>query len=230
MLVLVAVSTLQLSIMVLPNDSVVYAYSNSQAQSLVNECSGGDIISPNCAINGPQTQADGTASTPINFQISNPGKEGPPGPPGPKGDTGATGPQGPQGEQGPQGLTGPQGPVGPKGDTGDTGPQGPAGPQGPPGPDKVISVRQEMSPVVPVGANGLGIASARCEPDEAVTGGGHLLQIPPGATALAPRTLEESADPNTNSWIVTLDLTNLPTPSGIWSIQAYAECSMLVPT
>jgi hypothetical protein len=50
-------------------------YSNSQAQSLINDCGEGDSgASPNCAIVSPQMQADGTA--PITFQISNPAKEG----------------------------------------------------------------------------------------------------------------------------------------------------------
>ena len=40
-IVLVAVSTAQLSSVVLSNGNVVYAYSNSQAQSFVNDC---DVI------------------------------------------------------------------------------------------------------------------------------------------------------------------------------------------
>ena len=71
-IVLVAVSTAQLSSVVLSNNNVVYAYSNSQAQSLSNDC---DVIDSssvsNCQNSGPQTQADGTASSPITFQISN---------------------------------------------------------------------------------------------------------------------------------------------------------------
>jgi hypothetical protein len=55
----------------------ISAYQKNQAQSLVNECPGGDKSSPNCANNGPQTQADVTAGTPITFQISNLVKEGP---------------------------------------------------------------------------------------------------------------------------------------------------------
>jgi hypothetical protein len=107
--------------------NTVYAkYANTQTQSLVNDCQVGNSGgAPNCAINSPQIQSDGAASTPINFQISNPVNEapaasaGPQGPPGPKGDTGDTGPQGPQGltgVQGPQGLTGPQGPAGAQGE------------------------------------------------------------------------------------------------------------------
>jgi hypothetical protein len=98
MTVLVAVSTSQLSTMVLSNvDSVVYAYSNSQAQSLHNECEHGV-----CANNGPQTQADGTPiAMPVITQSGGQGEQGPPGP---------AGPQGPQGEQGIQGEQGPPGP------------------------------------------------------------------------------------------------------------------------
>jgi hypothetical protein len=46
----------------------VYAkYSNSQTQSLANDCQvAGSGGAPNCAISSPQVQA-GTASTPINF-------------------------------------------------------------------------------------------------------------------------------------------------------------------
>src|SRR5687768_13380387 len=85
---------------------------NTQTQANANECEGGT----NCAINSPQTQGDGIASTPLSLQISNPGLQGPPGPQGlagPKGDTGATGPTGPPGSQGPQGIQGIQGPPGP---------------------------------------------------------------------------------------------------------------------
>jgi hypothetical protein len=67
-------------------------YSNSQAQSLVNDCQvGGSGGSPICANNGPLIQADGTANIPINSQISNlegedeSGPAGPEGPPGPSG-------------------------------------------------------------------------------------------------------------------------------------------------
>lgn len=77
MIVLIAVSTVQLSSIVLPNGTVVYAYTNNQAQSLSNEC---DVIDSsgvsNCQNSGPQTQADGTASSPITFQISNFGQQG----------------------------------------------------------------------------------------------------------------------------------------------------------
>jgi len=90
MIVLVAVSTSQLSTMVLSNvDSVVYAYSNSQAQSLNNDCEHG-----NCGNNGPQSQADGNAFAPIISIFGGQGEQGPPGPQGPKGDTGEQGPQG----------------------------------------------------------------------------------------------------------------------------------------
>ena len=79
---LVAVSTAQLSSIVLSNGAVVYAYSNSQAQSLSNEC---DVIDStgvsNCQNSGPQTQADGTASSPITSQVSNFGQQETQGPP-----------------------------------------------------------------------------------------------------------------------------------------------------
>ena len=79
-IVLVAVSTMQLSSMVLPNGNVVYAYSNSQAQSLVNECGVGDSADANCGIVSPQIQADGTAISPILSLSGGQGEQGPPGP------------------------------------------------------------------------------------------------------------------------------------------------------
>jgi len=41
-------------------------YANTQTQANVNECENGT----NCAINSPQSQGDGTASSPTNLQIS----------------------------------------------------------------------------------------------------------------------------------------------------------------
>src|SRR5919106_5538135 len=135
------ISTVLLILIVAVN-SVYAKYSNSQAQSLVNDCGIVGSSGINCANNGPQTLGDGAATALTPLQISNPVKEGPPGPQGPKGDTGDTGLQGPPGEQGPQGDTGDTGPQGPTGEQGLAGPagqmgaqgeQGPAGPQGPQG-------------------------------------------------------------------------------------------------
>lgn len=106
--IILAVTMTQLSSMIVlhrigitaPN-SAAAKYSNSQAQSLVNECWGDDLGSANCANNGPQIQPEGAASSPI-VSISG-GGQGPPGPQGPKGDAGDTGPRGPPGEQGPPG-------------------------------------------------------------------------------------------------------------------------------
>jgi hypothetical protein len=53
---------------------------------------------------------------------------GPQGPAGPAGPGGPPGPAGPQGAQGAQGARGPAGPTGPTGEVGVTGPTGPAGP------------------------------------------------------------------------------------------------------
>ena len=94
-------STTQLASMVTLNGNPftfndVYAYSNSQAQSFVNECQDG---SP-CQNTGPQTQADGTPIALTPLQIFSGGEQGPPGPQGPKGDTGPEGPRGIQGETG----------------------------------------------------------------------------------------------------------------------------------
>ena len=110
-------STTQLTSLVgLPSSTVihdvnVYAkYSNSQTQSLVNECGSGRSIGINCANTGPLTQGDSNTIAPTTSQISNPLsqisnpiKEGPPGPLGPQGPQGATGSQGPKGDKGDNG-------------------------------------------------------------------------------------------------------------------------------
>lgn len=114
LMIALAVSTSQLSTMVLSNasvDSVVYEYSNSQAQSFVNECGLDESSGINFVANGPQTQADGsTLATPI---ISNAGGQGQQRPSGPEGLQGERGPAGPEGPQGPKGDTGERGPAGP---------------------------------------------------------------------------------------------------------------------
>jgi hypothetical protein len=96
--VLVAVSTAQLSSVVLSNGTVAYAYSNSQAQSFANECGQDVSTGPICINNGPQSQADGTASTPFVSVSGGQGEQGPPGPQGPQGLTGEQGPPGPKQE------------------------------------------------------------------------------------------------------------------------------------
>lgn len=80
---LVAVSSAQLSSVVLSNGTVVYAYSNSQAQSLDNTCGNDGSSGINCANSGPQNIGDDTVTSLTPLQLSNSGKEGPPGPPGP---------------------------------------------------------------------------------------------------------------------------------------------------
>jgi hypothetical protein len=73
-------------------------YSNSQAQSFVNECGLDESSGINCVASGPQTQADGSATaTPIVSNAGGQGQHGPPGPPGPQGPKGDTGEQGPPG-------------------------------------------------------------------------------------------------------------------------------------
>lgn len=67
--VLVAVYTLHLSSMVLSKgnvNSVVYAYSNNQAQSLVNECGQDESSGINCVANGPQGVV-ATSSYPVRL-------------------------------------------------------------------------------------------------------------------------------------------------------------------
>ena len=84
-IVLVAVSSAQLSSIVLSNGTVVYAYSNSQAQSLDNTCGNDGSSGISCANSGPQNIGDDTVTTLTPLQLSNSGKEGPQGPPGPPG-------------------------------------------------------------------------------------------------------------------------------------------------
>lgn len=106
LMIVLAVSTLQLSSILLTNDNVVYAYSNSQAQSLNNECGVDGSSGPNCANNGPQNVGDGTATALTPLQISGgQGERGPPGPPGPQG------PPGPDKELQVRTVLGPEGDV-----------------------------------------------------------------------------------------------------------------------
>lgn len=163
MILLVAVSTSQLSTVILSNvDSVVYAYSNSQAQSLNNDCEHG-----NCGNNGPQSQADANAFAPIISISGGEGEQGPPGPQGltgPQGPQGEVGPKGDTGDPGPQGETGPEGPIGqqgPQGEPGEQGPQGlagaqgPQGPQGPQGVEGIQGEKGEQGEQGPAGPQGM---------------------------------------------------------------------------
>lgn len=206
MILLVAVSTVpQLSSMVAVNGDSgtnIYAkYSNSQTQSLANNCRVSDSGSgsPNCANIGPQL-TDGTASSPINLQISNPAAE-----------QGSQGPQGPKGEQGEQGPPGPQGPAGPD------------GPQGPGGPEKELQVRTVLGDEQTVPSGGLRTSSAICAPDEFVTGGGHFIED--FSNEINPKLIEEGVPlDEPNAW--DFDYIN-PGPDEV-RIQAIAECAKLV--
>jgi hypothetical protein len=51
---------------VINNVSATYAPTNTQSQGNANDCDTGT----NCAINSPQTQGDGSASSPTNLQIT----------------------------------------------------------------------------------------------------------------------------------------------------------------
>jgi hypothetical protein len=62
---------------VINNASARYAPAETQTQANANDCDTGT----NCAINSPQTQGDGSASSPTNLQISNLGSQGPQIPP-----------------------------------------------------------------------------------------------------------------------------------------------------
>jgi hypothetical protein len=162
------VSVLLSSMLVLSGGSFAnYAhakYSNSQAQSFVNECGLDESSGINCVASGPQTQADGSATaTPIVSNSGGEGEQGPPGPPGSKGDKGDVGLQGPAGPKGDTGATGSQGPQGP---------QGIQGIQGPAGPDKELQVRSVAGNSVTIPSGQTRTATASCDPDEVVTGGG----------------------------------------------------------
>lgn len=157
------------------------------------------------------------------------------GPAGPKGDTGDRGPQGPIGPQGPQGLTGPQGPVGPEGDTGDTGPQGPQGvqgvqgqqgEQGPPGPNKELEVRQAEGDIVTVPPLSSADATASCNPDEVVTGGGFNYVPFSGDPPTGFVDLESAGSPvGATTWLISAFNDDVNSDH---TIQAFAECAKLV--
>lgn len=206
----VTISTSQLSTMPTNGDNTVndvYAkYSNSQAQAPVNDCGVGDLHgAPNCIINSPQIQADGSANIPI---VSSSGGQGPPGP------------LGPPGPQGPPGADGAQGPAGPEGPQGEQGPQGIQGEQGPPGPDKELQVRRVDGNGVEVPAGEFGFDQATCASDEVVTGGG-IQTGPEDANEINP----DSADFSVlNGW--RYNYFN-PGPDTVF-IRASAECGKLV--
>jgi hypothetical protein len=88
-IILVAVSTAQLSSMITSDDNIaavpVYAKRHStnfeQAASLVNNCSGDGASGTICVNNNPQTEGkNNDVNTPINSQISNTVEAAPPGP------------------------------------------------------------------------------------------------------------------------------------------------------
>ena len=92
---------------------------------------------------------------------------------------GPRGPAGPQGPAGPEGAAGARGAEGATGARGAEGAPGPQGPQGPAGPTN-LTVR--------TGPQGVGSATASCNPGEVAVGGGGLSQggslttsIPEGA-------------------------------------------------
>lgn len=176
-------------------------YANTQTQANANECEGGT----NCAINSPQTQGDGVASTPLSLQISNSGLQGPPGPQGlagPKGDTGAIGPQGPAGPQGSQGIQ---------------------GQQGLPGPEKELEVRSVAGNSVNIPSGQTRTATASCDPDEVVTGGG--IRAVDGINTVNPTHLFQGIHGSPN----TFELTYTNIGGGEATIQVFAECAKLVP-
>lgn len=220
-IILVAVLTMQLTSMMVTNgDATGNAYAkystNSQVQSLVNNCGIGESNGVNCALIGPQVQGDGSVSSPVISQSGAArGEQGPQGP---------VGPAGPAGPQGIQGLTGPAGPQGPQGATGATGATGPQGAQGPAGPTQELQVRTVPSGLVTVPAGGgQTTIIAECNPDEVATGGGML--IIDDDNVFNPSS-QQSGEPETqpNTWVV-LYRNNGPNPV---DAIAFAECAKLV--
>jgi hypothetical protein len=182
-------------------------YANTQTQSNANDCDGGT----NCEVNSPQTQGDGVASTPLSLQFSNPGLQGPPGPLGPPG------PQGLAGPKGDTGATGPQGPAGPQGS------QGIQGQQGPPGPDKELEVRSVAGNSINIPSGQTRTATASCDPDEMVTGGG--IRAVDGINTVNPTHVFQGIHGSPN----TFELTYTNIGGGEATIQVFAECAKLVP-
>jgi integrase len=102
------------------------------------------------------------------------------------------------------------------------GPPGPAGPQGPAGPKQVLQVREVESDVVVVSSATTGQATANCDADEVVTGGGaRVFENPPPENELNPNNSGFRVD---NGWEV--EYRN-PGPDTIF-ITAFAECAKLV--
>jgi hypothetical protein len=218
--ILVVISTMQLSSMVVLNDNNVFtsnAYAkystNSQAQSLANECGVDGSNGNNCQNTGPQTIADGAATALAPLQISNPVKEGPPGPQGP------AGPAGPQGEQGLQGIQGIQGIQGVKGDTGATGPAGPTGPQGQNATKQVLQARVTATNFKTI-SSGTGdtVFAPSCASDEVVVGGGTF--------TTGSQNNENKLEDTSTSGPGSFRIIN-PGPNAV-NIGAYAICAKLV--
>lgn len=176
---LLAEVVLLLATLAVSNSNIVtdlYAkYSNSQAQSLVNECGQDESSGINCVANGPQTQADGSANaTPI---VSNAGGQGQQGPPGPR------------------------------------------GPPGPPGlvEDLDIETTQRGSEPVIIHPGATDHATASCNPDEKITGGGFT-------TSGNLDVITSLREGDTNDWVAGAN--NPSSQDG--TIIAVVECAKLV--
>jgi len=122
--------------------------------------------------------------------------------------------------------------------TGPQGPQGEPGPQGPPGPDKELQVRTVVGDSQEVQSGDFVAATAICDPDEVVTGGGATTSYVSGegSNVVNPSITEVGAPLNpTDGW----SGAPLDAPNGWWflyenpgpepvTIAALAECAKLI--
>jgi hypothetical protein len=110
------------------------------------------------------------------------------------------------------------GPPGPKGDAGDPGPQGEQGEQGPTGPVGDIETVQRISEGVVIHPGATDHATASCNPDEKVTGGGFT-------TGGGLEIITNLREGDNNEWVAGA---NNPT-SQDRIIFAVVECAKLAP-
>ena len=114
---------------------------------------------------------------------------------------------------------------GAQGAKGDPGAQGAQGLKGDPGPDKILSTRQVQGETIPVLPQGLGISTAECAGDEAVTGGGYAAPISTVSGGKFFVDVNRRFEAGGNGWLVEI----FNNSSETLPLTAYAECAKLVP-